>query len=80
MHIHKWEKFWDVYFGANPLKYTVERIYHHCSICNKWQRFHSEWGESSWVDSSEPIGNKYFITEKEAKTRIKKIEMDKEAT
>jgi len=79
MHIHKWEKVWDIYFGANPLKYTVERVYRHCLNCGKWQRYHSEWGETFWKNSSEPIGAEYFIAEKEAKIRIKKIEMDKEA-
>jgi|WetSurSiteA1Bulk_404760.scaffolds.fasta_scaffold01518_6 hypothetical protein len=79
MHIHKWEQLWDVYFGANPSKYEVERIYRHCLVCNKWQRYHSEWGEPSWEDSNEPLGTEYLISKKEAVTRIKKIEMYRES-
>jgi hypothetical protein len=79
MHFHKWEEFWDVYFGANQISYTIERTYRHCKNCGKWQRYHCDWGEVWWADSDIPNESDALLSKNVAMARIKIVKMRKES-
>lgn len=79
IHFHKWKKFWDVYFYPTPT-YEVKRIYRHCSNCGKWQRKYVEQeGDVYWNNSNIPDRYDSLMIEKEAREKIKLVNMEKEA-